>query len=105
MARARNGACAEVVDGALVVAGGVDADGRTLAHVEKLEPATGKWRELPPMPRATYGAASGVLGSRLYVAGGKRCRRLQMWDGARWTLKADLPEQRLHAGAPCTTDA
>ena len=49
------------------------------------------------MPRATYGAASGVLGSRLYVAGGKRCRRLQMWDGARWTLKADLPEPRVHA--------
>jgi N-acetylneuraminic acid mutarotase len=89
----RYGHVGGVVGGSLVIAGGNDARGGDLASAEAFSPATG-WTSLPPMPHAATSATAVVLGGRLYVAGGARCDKLQMWDGTAWTLKADLPAER-----------
>ena len=52
------------------------------------------WIPLPPLPHATEEATACVLDGKLYVAGGGGCGKLQVWDGAFWTCKADLPTPR-----------
>ena len=118
-AAVRDPAVCGVVGGSLVVAGGisddepdvnVDAAGdawevcgpRAIATAEAYSPATG-WTRLPSMPRpADPSAVACDLDGRLYVApvvvdmgtGGFECDWLLMFDGARWTREADLPEVR-----------
>ena len=49
------------------------------------------------MPHDAYQAASCVLDGRLYVVGGMNSRRVQCWDGERWTVRAELPAERCFA--------
>lgn len=58
------------MNGLLYVVGGLDARNRTLATVERYDPATDKWTACGAMrqPRAVAGIAS--LDGRLYVLGG-----------------------------------
>ena len=95
----REGMVGGVVGGSLVIASGYDCRlKQTLASAEAFSPATG-WTSLPPMPHAAGFGTAVVLGGRLYVAGGERCDKLQMWDGTAWTLKADLPAARFGAAS------
>ena len=94
----RRGHVGGVVGGSLVIAGGFGDAYVPLTSAEAFSPATG-WTSLPPMPRAANSATAVVLGGRLYVAGGRHCDKLQMWDGTAWTLKADLPAACYYAAS------
>ena len=66
--------------------------------------ATGLWEELPSMPHACGGVASGVIGNELFIAGGYGeggvdLLTLQIYDiaGGSWRLGAALPEPRTGA--------
>ena len=62
--------------------------------------ATALWDDLPPMPHAVSLAVSGVIGNRLFIAGGynsvedRAIKTLQIYDiGTRtWRLGAPLPD-------------
>ncbi len=56
-------------DGLFVVVGG-ERPGATHAEVEALNPESGRWLSLPPLPTARHGLATAVVGNVLYVIGG-----------------------------------
>jgi N-acetylneuraminic acid mutarotase len=67
----RAGAATAAFHGKLVVAGGespVQVPGH--AEVEMLDPATGQWTALPPMPLGRHGTQATVLGDTLHIAAG-----------------------------------
>lgn len=67
---ARHSATAAVVDGHILIFGGVGADDKPLGTTESLDVATGRWKTLAPMPvpRALAGAL--VYEGRVWVSGG-----------------------------------
>jgi len=71
MARGARQELAVVVLGdALYVIGGFDPQGGVLARVEKYDPATDRWSDVAPLPRALHHANAGVVGGKIVVAGG-----------------------------------
>ena len=54
---------------------------------------------LPPMPFAVANAAAAAVGGHLFVAGGTGAPapKLQVFDGAAWRVRADLPAHRIGA--------
>ena len=94
-------------NGLLYVAGGIrdsdDSDfSTTLNSLRAFNEATGLWDDLPPMLHACEGAASGVIGNELFIAGGYHEVNpvtLQIYDipSRRWRLGAALPEPRMWA--------
>lgn len=107
MPTARQGAVAGVIAGKLYVAGG---SGGTASDyypyprfraLEVYDPATGTWTIKAPMPIGVNGgAAVGVIGERLYVAGGAASAdagneqaAVQMYDPVTdaWAFKAPMP--------------
>lgn len=72
--RRRGGAGAVVHDGWIYVVAGIQ-NGHTDGHVAWLDafnPRTGEWRRLPDAPRARDHFQVGVVGGRMYAAGGRR---------------------------------
>jgi N-acetylneuraminic acid mutarotase len=67
----RTGATAAVVNGALYVFGGADAEGRALDRADKLSIAGGAWDAMTPMPSPRYGAQAVVINGRVHVMGGR----------------------------------
>jgi N-acetylneuraminic acid mutarotase len=65
-------------------------------------PQTNRWTRQPSMPFGVTAGAVGVIGDRLYVAGGlyhgRPQRRLQIYDfkTRRWTRGPDMPSARQH---------
>lgn len=90
---------AAVMDGQVVVIGGMDPDGRALTTVETHDPATDTWSAGPEHPVAIHHPMAAVLDGVLYVAGGygegsaatRRVHRLGQ-DG--WEAVARLPLAR-----------
>jgi N-acetylneuraminic acid mutarotase len=122
----RSNAVCGVVGGQLVVAGGETGLHEhpvfiTLNSVEALNPATGCWVSLPPLPHPVADATACVLNGQLFVAGGttqlltmttdgmiresgitgfqRLSDTLQIWDGEQWTIKANLPTGRACAAS------
>ncbi|HEY5295243.1 MAG TPA: hypothetical protein VIJ70_07190 [Gaiellaceae bacterium] len=56
--------------GAVVVAGGLDSAGASTNGVFRMNPATGRLRQLGTVPQAFHDAAGAILGNRLYIFGG-----------------------------------
>lgn len=69
----RAGAGAAVVGGRLIVLGG-ESGRQTLAHaeVEALDPATGRWRALPPLAMGRHATQVVEHEGRIYLASGSR---------------------------------
>ncbi len=67
----RGAATAQVVGGALYVAGGFDGAGSSLASVAKLDLSTLAWSSAASMAAARDHAASAVVGDSWYVMGGQ----------------------------------
>ncbi len=107
---------AAVVGGRLYVLGGLSggASWEALGDSFVFDPATGRWTTLPPAPADVVrgSAAVGVLGNRIFLAGGMRTltpgpgglqdtvATVHSYDvvARRWTRLPDLPEARDHAG-------
>ena len=103
LSEARGDSVCGWVGGSLVVAGGMGLGGR-LTSAEAYSPAAGRWAPLPPMQHDAYQAAACVLDGRLYVVGGMHSRRVQCWDGERWSVGAELPAERCYAACVPTRD-
>ncbi|MEX0880298.1 MAG: kelch repeat-containing protein [Thermoanaerobaculia bacterium] len=88
---------AAVLDGRIVVAGGTGG-GMVGNEVEAYDPLTDHWSSLAPMGCARNHTAGGVMGGKLYVAGGRPGNQscLEVYDPAAdiWTRKAPLPTGR-----------
>jgi N-acetylneuraminic acid mutarotase len=88
---------AAVLGGRIVVAGGTGG-GMAGNEVEAYDPATDEWTLLAPMSCARNHTAGGVIGGKLYVAGGRPGSQscLEVYDPAAntWTMKAPMPTGR-----------
>jgi N-acetylneuraminic acid mutarotase len=63
-------AASAVIDGTIYLAGGIEGD-TTTRQAARLDPLTGLWTRIAPMPRARNHAASGTDGHRFYIFGGR----------------------------------
>lgn len=71
MPTARRTMATGVLDGLVVAVGGeARPDGLPFDAVEVYDPTTDEWSSLRRVPTARHGAAAGVIGDRLHVAGG-----------------------------------
>ena len=74
--------------------GGEDEYWNEKATVEIYSPKTNSWRSSTPMSQRRYGAAAGVVGGRLVVAGGYCRGRLssaEAYTGTAWTTLPPMP--------------
>jgi hypothetical protein len=104
-----NHAAAVAYRGDLYVVGGYAAEGGLTQETGALlryEPGADRWSQLPAMPTRRGAVAAGVVGDRLYVAGGARggaaLRRLEVYDFGtrRWRRGPSMAVAREHlAGA------
>jgi N-acetylneuraminic acid mutarotase len=69
----------------------------------RYDPTTDQWATLPNPPRPHHSGMAGVIGGKLYVAGGEDGTQshgqLDVYDPAanRWTTKASMPRERFDA--------
>ncbi len=61
--------------GQLYVIGGIGAAGRLTDRVQIVDPSTGAVVEGPPLPTRVVDPQGGIIGSKIYVVGGRRHRR------------------------------
>ena len=104
-----NHAAAAAYAGRLYVVGGYAASGGLTGEVSTLlryDPRTDRWTRLPAAPTRRGALAAGVIGDRLYVAGGAHggapLRTLEVFDlrAGRWSRGPDMAVAREHlAGA------
>jgi N-acetylneuraminic acid mutarotase len=99
---------AAVLGGKIYVFGGIAGVGearRVLDVVEVYDPSTASWSSGKPMPAGRSGAAIAVLGSKIYLLGGKlmagpdapATERVDIYDAASnsWARGTPLPERRV----------
>jgi outer membrane protein assembly factor BamB len=98
-----------VHDGKIYVAGGsgdllFGADPRDTLF--EYDPESDRWRELEPMPTPRLATGNGVIGDKLYVAGGmgsngKLSSALEAYDfeTGEWETLADIPTPREHVAS------
>ena len=71
-----------------------------IAAVQRFNPATGQWAQLPPMPRAATGLGAAVIGRQLITLGGEnllsvfRTVRAYNLDTRKWSSLPGLLEAR-----------
>eukprot|EP00929_Paragymnodinium_shiwhaense_P049645 TRINITY_DN25026_c0_g1_i1.p1 TRINITY_DN25026_c0_g1~~TRINITY_DN25026_c0_g1_i1.p1 ORF type:complete len:493 (+),score=105.80 TRINITY_DN25026_c0_g1_i1:116-1594(+) len=115
MKAARGCASGGILGGSLYVCGGfVDDDDQggeeddnlVLSSVEQLEIGKDSWQLCPPMLGKRWGAASGVVGGKLYVCGGYDDKRGALSSVERfdpetqeWQLMRPMSKQRARAAA------
>lgn len=101
---ARGAGVVGVVDGRLIVAGGL-RDG-AVAEVSVYDPSTDTWADAPPLPTPLDHACGGVLDGRLIIAGG-RAGTIGSTTAATWARAADgtwqarAPMPRARGGTAC----
>ncbi|CAA9483123.1 MAG: hypothetical protein AVDCRST_MAG67-1078 [uncultured Solirubrobacteraceae bacterium] len=103
-----NHAAAVAYDGDLYVVGGYTAPAGLADETNALwryDPAADRWTKLPGAPSARAATAAGVIGDRLYVAGGARgaaaLATLEIYDfkRRRWSRGPSMPTAREHLAA------
>ncbi len=98
---------AAVIDGRIFVAGG--AGGGMLGNeVEAYDPGADRWSILAPMECARNHTAGGVIGGKLYVAGGRPGNQscVEAYDPSSntWTRKTSMPTGRSGIAAAVVRD-
>lgn len=96
----RRGSSAVVpFNGSIWILGGFR--GSTVAEVDRYDPALDQWFEEPDLPRATEHVVAGVIGGKIYLAGGRansitgHTGRLDIYDPATgWTEGPAMPTPR-----------
>jgi len=67
----RSGVAAIELEGSIYLFGGEsDNPSATFNNVERYNPETDRWEELPPMPTARHGLGAGVLAGSIHVVSG-----------------------------------
>ncbi len=96
-----------VVGGRLFLIGGENGGSGTPSDpstftdaVYELDPASGTWRSRAPMPQPRSAGGVGIIGGKVYVAGGRPPHGHDFAvydpDADAWTTLPDLPTQRNH---------
>ncbi len=93
-----------VVNGKILVIGGVRGDGSASKRVDAYDPVADDWGRLPDLPIALHHPAAASWKGRVYVVGGyrhdgKRARALLVFRGGKWRFGPRLPAERAAAGA------
>jgi N-acetylneuraminic acid mutarotase len=70
MTTARTEIVADAFNGKIYVAGGQTPVIQDSPMFQEFDPATGRWRDLPPMPRGASHPGVAALNGKIYVAGG-----------------------------------
>jgi len=91
-----------VVEGRVLVIGGIDADRRGSSVVEIYDTPANQWRPGPPVPIPIHHPMVAAVGSKVYVAGGYTepgftpvANTFELdTDTMKWTQKADMPSPR-----------
>jgi N-acetylneuraminic acid mutarotase len=99
--RIRGASGVGVIDGKIYVAGGL-RKGKAVLDFSVYDPATDKWTTLPNLPGPIDHLAFGVIGSTLYLAGGRQAKiashqnSLYAFDAkvGKWATKAPMPTSR-----------
>ena len=75
----RTEVAAAVLQGKVVVAGGLTEDGAASDRVDVYDPAADRWEPGPPLPLGLHHSGMAAVGDRVYVAGGYTNRQGQDW--------------------------
>jgi N-acetylneuraminic acid mutarotase len=101
-----NHAMAATANGKIYVIGGqtnADNSGSFVKSVFEFDPATTNWSARAPMPTARSAGAAAVIGSLIYVAGGRppQGQDFAVYDASinQWTTLTNLPTGRNHLAA------
>jgi N-acetylneuraminic acid mutarotase len=107
MPTARGGATAQTINGLIYVAGGMDANGASLATLQIYNPGTNSWTSSTSMSTRRDNPGSAALGGKLYVFGGRtrnadgtelvgQLTTVEMFDPATstWIARAPMPTGR-----------
>ena len=95
----RTEVAAALADGRIYVIGGYTADGATVATVEVLDVASGRWEGGPDLPVAVNHAMASTVDDTVYVFGGYLAGNVPTTtafrlEGDRWRAVTPLPEGR-----------
>jgi hypothetical protein len=75
----RTEVAAAVLEGRIVVAGGLTLDGAASDRADIYDPAANRWEPAPALPLGLHHSGMAALGDRVYVAGGYTNRAGQDW--------------------------
>lgn len=75
----RTEVAAAVLDGRIVVAGGLTLDGAASDRADIYDPAANRWEPAPALPLGLHHSGMAAMGDRVYVAGGYTNRAGQDW--------------------------
>ncbi|XP_026077644.1 kelch domain-containing protein 8A-like [Carassius auratus] len=93
-----------VKDGRALAVGGMGADLLPRSVLQQYDLRKDMWALLPPMPTPRYHTSICLLGSKIYVAGGRQCKRLvkafEVFDmeSRTWSSLPSLPCKRSYSG-------
>ncbi|KAK5913105.1 hypothetical protein CesoFtcFv8_002919 [Champsocephalus esox] len=93
-----------VKDGRALAVGGMGADLLPRSILQQYDLRKDVWALLPPMPTARYDANTHLLANKLYVAGGRQCKRpvkaFEVFDAETrsWTTLPSMPCKRSYGG-------
>ncbi|XP_062843055.1 kelch domain-containing protein 8A [Trichomycterus rosablanca] len=93
-----------IKDGRAFAVGGMGADLLPRSILQQYDLRKDVWALLPPMPTPRYDASICLQGSKLYVAGGRQCKRLVKafeffdMDSRTWSTLPSLPCKRSYSG-------
>ncbi|XP_056157583.1 kelch domain-containing protein 8A [Lampris incognitus] len=93
-----------VKDSRALAVGGMGADLFPRSILQQYDLRKDVWAQLPPMPTPRYDATAHLLGNKIYVAGGRQCKRVvksfEVYDSeARlWSTLPMMPCKRSYGG-------
>ncbi|XP_012678017.2 kelch domain-containing protein 8A [Clupea harengus] len=98
------GVAVTVKDGRAFAVGGMGSDLLPRSILQQYDLRKDMWGLLPPMPTPRYDANINLHGSKLYVAGGRQCKRslkaFEVFDmeSRQWSVLPALPCKRSYSG-------
>ncbi|CAB1314952.1 unnamed protein product [Coregonus sp. 'balchen'] len=98
------GAAVTVKDGRALAVGGMGSDLLPRSILQQYDLRKNVWALLPPMPTPRYDATAHLLGNKIYVAGGRQCKRtlkvFEVFDSETrsWSTLPNMPCKRSYGG-------
>ncbi|KAM9524885.1 kelch domain-containing protein 8A isoform 3-T9 [Salvelinus alpinus] len=98
------GVAVTVKDGRALAVGGMGSDLLPRSILQQYDLRKNVWALLPPMPTPRYDATAHLLGNKIYVAGGRQCKRtlkvFEVFDSETrsWSTLPNMPCKRSYGG-------